>query len=155
MRIKNLVQIFTRVGPLVDYLLCLECQLPIICSGKIAAHMEGNFVYQFQSSLRSCTSVPVLYTTIIFSFTLVRLQKQSQPWKKSDEILQDQFHINDHLKVFTTAVCPKKRAKFSKGGKLKVKTGRPFSNFLKSLFRTVLSGFSLVWYLIFVKIYNL
>ena len=99
-----------------------------------------------------CTSVPVLYTTLIFSFTLVRLRKHSQTWKKcSDEILLGQFYINKHLKVFITAVWPNKCAKLSKGGKLTVKSGRAFSNFLKSLFRTVLSGFSLVWYFIFVK----
>ena len=70
-------------------------------------------------------------------------------------MLLDQFHVNEHLKVFITAVCPKKCAKLSEGGKLTVKSGRAFSNFLKSLFRTVLSGFSLVLYFIFVKIYNL
>ena len=84
-----------------------------------------------------CVSVSVLFavfygSSIILSFTLVRLLKQSQPWKKcSDEILLDQFYINDHLKVFITAVCPKKGAKLSKGGELTVKSGIAFSNFLK------------------------
>ena len=31
--------------------------------------MEGNFVRPFQSSSRSCTSVPVLYTTSVISFS--------------------------------------------------------------------------------------
>ena len=44
--------------------------------------MEGNFVHEFQSSSQSCTSVPLLYTTLIFSFYLVRLRKHSPPWKK-------------------------------------------------------------------------
>ena len=38
-------------------------------------------------SSRSCTSVPVIYTTIIFSFCLIRLRKHSQLWRKcTDEI---------------------------------------------------------------------
>ena len=61
--------------------------------------IEGNFGRQFQSSSRSCTSVPVLCTTLIFSFCLVRLRKHSQPWKRcSDEILQHQFYIIECLK---------------------------------------------------------
>ena len=108
--------------------------------------MEGNFVRRFQSSSRSCTSVPILYTTVIFSFSLVRLRKHSQQWKKcSDEILLDQFYINEHLKVFITAERPKKCVKLSKGDKLTIKSGRVFSSFLKTFFQIVLSGFLLVW----------
>ena len=56
--------------------------------------MEGNFGRQFQSSLRSCMSVLVLYTILIFSFCLVRFRKHSQSWKNcTDEILPDQFYI--------------------------------------------------------------
>ena len=73
---------------------------------------EENFVHPFQSSSRSCTSAPVPYTTLIFSFCLFRLRKRSQPWKVcSDEILLDQFYINEHSKVFIVAVWPKKCAK--------------------------------------------
>ena len=89
--------------------------------------MEGNFVCQFQSSSRSCTSVPFLYTTLIVSFCL------AQPWKKcADEILLDQFYIFDCLKRFVIAVWPKNCAKLSKENcKLTVKIGRAFSSFLK------------------------
>ena len=84
--------------------------------------MEGNFGRQFQSSSWSCTSVPVLCTTLIFSFCLVRLRKHSQPWKKcSDEILLDQFYIIEYLKGFIIAVWPKKCTKLSEDGKLTVK----------------------------------
>ena len=84
--------------------------------------MEGNFGRQFQSSSRSCTSVPVLYTTLIFSFCLVRLRKHSQPWKKcTDEILPDQFYIFECLKGFVFAVWPKNCLKLSKDGKLTIK----------------------------------
>ena len=45
--------------------------------------MQGKFLRLFQSSSWSCTSVPVLHTTSIFSFCLVRcFRKHSQPWKK-------------------------------------------------------------------------
>ena len=67
---------------------------------------EGNFERQFQSSSRSCTSVPVLYATLIFSFCLVRLRKHSQSWKKcTDELLLDQFYIFECLKGFIIAVA--------------------------------------------------
>ena len=65
--------------------------------------------------------------------------------KCSDEILLDQFYINEYLKVFIIAVWPKKCTKLSKGGKLKVKSGRTFGSFLNLYFQIVLSGFSLVW----------
>ena len=79
--------------------------------------MEGNFGRQFQSSSRSCTSVPVLCTTLIFSFCLVRLRKHSQPWKKStDKVLRDQFYTFECLKGFVIAVWPKNCPKFSKDG---------------------------------------
>ena len=107
--------------------------------------MEGNFGRQFQSSSRSCTSVPVLCTTLIFSFCLVRLRKLSQPWKKcSDEILLDQFYIIEYLKGFIIAVWPKKRTKLSEDGKLTVKKGRALNSFFKYLFETTLSGLSYV-----------
>ena len=87
----------------------------------MAAH-EGNFGRQFQSSSRPCTSVPVLCTTLIFSFCLVRLRKHSQPWKKcTDEILLDQFYIFECLKGFVIAVWPKNCPKLSEDGKLTVK----------------------------------
>ena len=61
--------------------------------------MEGNFVLKFESSSRSCTSVPALYTFLIFSLCLVRPRKHLQPWKKcSDEILLDLFYIFEYLK---------------------------------------------------------
>ena len=83
---------------------------------------ERNFLCQFQSSSRSCTSVPVLCTTLIFSFCLVRLRKHSQPWKKClDEILLHQFYIIVHSKGFIIAVWPKKCTKLSEDGKLMVK----------------------------------
>ena len=72
--------------------------------------------------------------------------------KCSDEMLLYQFYINGHLKVFIIAVWPKKCAKLSKGVKLTVKTGGAVSSFLKSFSQIVLSGFSLVWLFIFVKI---
>ena len=94
--------------------------------------MEGDFGRQFQSSSRCCTSVPVLYATLTFSFCLVRLRKHSQPWKKcSDELLLDQFNIFDCLKGFIIAVWPKNCPKLSKDGKLTVTKGRPLSTFLK------------------------
>ena len=84
--------------------------------------MEENFGRQFQSSSRSCTLVPVLCTTLIFSFCLVRLRKHSQPWKKClDEILLDQFYIIEYLKGFIIAVWPKKCTKLSEDGKLTLK----------------------------------
>ena len=110
--------------------------------------IQGNFVRQFQSSSRSCTSVPVLYTTLIFSFCLVRLRKHSQPWKKcTDELLLDQFYIFECLKGFIIAVWPKNCPKFSKGGKLTVKKGRARS-FLNYFFRDIFIRFvvSLVIY---------
>ena len=83
---------------------------------------EGNFGRQFQSSSRSCTLVPVLYTTLVLSFCLVRLRKHSQPWKKClDEILLDQFYIIEYLKRFIIAVWPKKCTKLSENGKITVK----------------------------------
>ena len=94
--------------------------------------MEENFGRQFQSSSRSCTSVPVLCTTLIFSFCLVRLRQHSQPWKKcSDEILLDQFYIIEYLKGFIIAVWPKKCTKLSEDGKLTVKKGLALSSFFK------------------------
>ena len=95
--------------------------------------MEGNFVRQFQSTSRSCTSIPILCTTLVFNFCLVRLQKHSQWWKMcSYEILVGQFYIVEHLKGFFVAVWPKKCAELSKGGKLTVTRGRAFSSsFLK------------------------
>ena len=36
--------------------------------------MEGNFVRQFQSSSRSCTSIPALYTASVMRFCLVPLE---------------------------------------------------------------------------------
>ena len=94
--------------------------------------IEGNFVCQFQSSSRSCTSVPVLHTTLTFSFCLVCLGKHSRPWRKcSDEIKLDQFDMIEYLKGFITAVWPKKRAKLSEDGKLTVKKGRALSSFRK------------------------
>ena len=98
---------------------------------KTAAHGE-NVVRQFQSSLRSCTSVPVLCTTLIFSFCLVRLRKHSQPWKKClDKILLDQFYIIEYSKGFIIAVWPKKCTKLSEDGKLTVKKGLALSSFFK------------------------
>ena len=104
--------------------------------------MEGNFGRQFQSSSRSCTSVPVLYTTLTFSFSFVRLRKHLQPWKKcTDEILPDQFHIFEFLKGFVIAVWRKNCSNLSEDGKLTVKKdlhlivsssnfSRPLSGFL-------------------------
>ena len=84
--------------------------------------IEGNFIRQFQSPSRSCTSVPVLYTTFIFSFYLVRLRKHSQPWKKcTDEILLGHFYILECSREFIIAVGPKNYPKLSKDGKLTVK----------------------------------
>ena len=82
--------------------------------------------------VKFCTSFPVPCSTLIFSFCLVQLPKHSQPWKKcSDEILLDQYYINEYLKVFIIAVWPKMFAKLSEGGKLTVKSGRTFTSFLK------------------------
>ena len=84
--------------------------------------MEGNFGRQFQPSSRSCTSVPVLHTTLIFSFCMARLRKHSQPWKKcTDEVLLDQFDIFECLKGFVIAGWPKNCPKLSKDGKLTVR----------------------------------
>ena len=57
--------------------------------------MEGNFVHEFQSSSQSCTSVPLLYTTLIFSFYLVRLRKHLPPWKKvlTQNVIGPVLHI--------------------------------------------------------------
>ena len=83
--------------------------------------LEGNFVRQFQSLSRFCMSVTVLYTTLIFSFCLVRLREHSRPWKKcTDEILLDQFYIFECLKGFIIAVWPKNCLKLTKDGKLTV-----------------------------------
>ena len=90
--------------------------------------MEENFVRQFQSSSQLCTSGPVLSTTLIFNFCLVRLRKHSWPWKKcSDEILLDQFYIFDNLIGYIIAVC----AKLSEDCKLMVKRGSAHGSFLK------------------------
>ena len=87
--------------------------------------MDGNFVRQFQSSSRSCMSVPV------FS-CLVRLRKHPQPWKKcTEEILMDQIYVFECLKGFIIVVWPKNCPKLSKDGKLTVKEERPLSSFLK------------------------
>ena len=84
--------------------------------------MEGNFGRQFQSSSRSCTSVPVLYTTLIFSYCLVRLRKHSQPWKKcTDEVFLDQFYIFECLKRFVIIVWPKNCPILCKDDKLTVR----------------------------------
>ena len=86
--------------------------------------IEVDFVRQFRSCSRSCTSVPVVYTILIFSLCLARLRKHSQPWKKcSDEILLDQFYIFEYFKRFIIAMWPKHRPKLSKNGKLRVKRG--------------------------------
>ena len=84
--------------------------------------MQGNFGRRLQSSSRSCTSIPVLCTTLIFSLCLVQLRKHFQPRKKcSDEILLDQFYIIEYLKGSVIAVWPKKCTKLSEDGKLTVK----------------------------------
>ena len=94
--------------------------------------MEGNFGRQFQSSSRSCTSVPVLCTILIFSFCLVRLRKHSQPWKKClDKLPLDQFYVIEYLKGFIVVVWPKKCTKLSEDGKLTVKKGLALSSFFK------------------------
>ena len=94
--------------------------------------MEGNFRRQIQSSSLSCTSVPVLYATLIFSFCLVRLRKHSQSWKKcTDELLLDQFYIFECLKGFIITVSLKSCPKLSKDGKLTVTKRRALSTFLK------------------------
>ena len=78
------------------------------------------------------TSVPVLSTTLIFSFCLVRFRKHSQPWKNcTDEILLDQFYIIEYLKGFIIAAWPKNCPKLSEDGKLTVKKGRALSTFPK------------------------
>ena len=83
---------------------------------------EANSGRQFQSSSQSCTSVPVHCTNLIFSFSLVRLRKHSQPWKKcTDEILLGQFYIFQCLKGFVIAVWLKNCPNLSKDGKLTVK----------------------------------
>ena len=105
---------------------------PSQLAGQKVMPVEGNFAPQFQSSSRSCTSVPVLYTTLIFIFCLVRIRKHSQPWKKfSDEILRNRFYIFEYLKGFIIAGWPKKCIKLSKDGKLTVKGGRAFGSVLK------------------------
>ena len=79
--------------------------------------MKENFVRQFQLSRWSCTSVSVLYTTLIFSFCLVLFRKHSQPRKKCfDEILGDEFYINKYLKGFIIAVWLMKCVKLSEDG---------------------------------------
>ena len=97
--------------------------------------MEGNFGHQFQSSLQSYTSAPVLYTTLIFSFSFVQLQKHSQPRKKCiDETLLDQFYTLECLKGFIFAVWPKNYPNLSKDGKLTLqKKGCTLSSFLNFL----------------------
>ena len=102
--------------------------------------MERNFGCQFQSSSPSCTSVPVLCTTLIFSFCLVRLRKHSQPWKKStDEVLLDQFYIFECLKGFVISVWLKNCPKFSKDGILTEKKDMHLvlssSNFLRPFYQ--------------------
>ena len=98
---------------------------------KMAAR-RGNFVRQFQFSLLSCTSVPVLCMTSVISICWVRLQRHSQSWKSvQDEILLDQFYIIDCLKGFKNAVWSKKCAKLSKHGKLSVKRERALGSSLK------------------------
>ena len=76
--------------------------------------MEGNFVSQFQSSSRFCTSVSVLYTTSVISFCLVRLQNIPNYGKSvQDKILLDQFYIIEYSKEFKDAVWRKKCVKLS------------------------------------------
>ena len=94
--------------------------------------MEGNFGRQLQSSSRSCTSVPVLCTALIFSFCLVRFRKHSQPSRKcTDDILLDQFYIFVCLKGFVITMWPKNCPKLSKDGKLTVKKERAHGSFVK------------------------
>ena len=94
--------------------------------------VEGNFVRQFQSSSRSCTSVPVLYTTSVISFCLVRLQNISYLGKSvQNKILLDQFYTVKYSKEFKNALLPKKCAKLSIHGKLTVKRERALGSFLK------------------------
>ena len=94
--------------------------------------VEGNFERQFQFSSRSCTSVPVLYTTLIFSFCLVWLRKHLQSWKKrTDETLLGHFYIFECLKRFVISVWPKNCPTLSEDGKLTVKKGRALTSFLK------------------------
>ena len=94
--------------------------------------MESNFLRQFQSSSRSCTSVPVLYMTSVIGFYWVRLQNIPNHRKSvQDEILLDQFCIIKYLKEFKNALWPKKCAKLSKHGKVTVKRGRALGSFLK------------------------
>ena len=101
------------------------------CSSSLFMEFT-DFVRQFQSSSLSCTSVPVIYTTLIFSFCLVRLRKHSQPWIKcTDKLLLDKFYMFECLKGFIIAVWLKNSPKLSKDGKLTVKKGRGLSSFLK------------------------
>ena len=79
-----------------------------------------------------CTSVLVLYTTLIFRFYLVRLRKHYEPWKKySDEILLDQFYIFEYLKGFIIVMWPKNCTKLSEDGKITVKRGQVLNSLLK------------------------
>ena len=96
-----------------------------------------SFSDEFQSSLRSSTSVPFLYTNLTFNFYLVQFWKHSQPCKKgSDEILLDKFYIVKNLKGFKLIVWLKKIAKLFKDGKLTVQRGRALRN---GFFRFLLS----------------
>ena len=84
--------------------------------------MDENFGRQFQSSSRSCTSIPVLCTTLICSFCLVRLRKHSRQWKNcTNEILLDQFYIFEYSKGSIIALWLKNCPKLSKDDKLTVK----------------------------------
>ena len=84
--------------------------------------MEGKFVRQFQSSSRSCTSVPVLYTTSVISFCLVWYQNIPNRGKNvQDKILLDEFYIIEYSKGCKNALWPKMCFKLSKHGKLRGK----------------------------------
>ena len=94
--------------------------------------MKGNFVRHFQFSLRSCTSVPVLYMTSVISFCLARLQNISNHGKSvQDEVLLDQFYLIEYSKRFKNALWPKKCVKLYRHGRLTVKTGLALGSFLK------------------------
>ena len=95
---------------------------------------EGNFVRQFQSSSRSCTSVPVHNTALVhytvfvwFGFENIHNHGKSV----QDEILLGQFYIIECSKGFKNVVWPKKCAKLSKHGKLTVKRRHALGGFLK------------------------
>ena len=68
--------------------------------------MEANFGCQFQSSSRSCTSVPVFCMNFQFLFGLTSKTFPTME-KCSDEIILDQFYIFQCLKGFVIAVWPK------------------------------------------------